>query len=400
MNHFLFKVFVFLLVAMGSIHAQETEIIYLQNPSFEDQPRPGNTPESWADCGQMQESPPDVQPYGGFNVTRPAQDGKTYIGFVTRDNKTWEGVSQRLSAPLQKGKCYKFSLYACKSPVYISPTRKNQTVPVNFSKGVILRIWGGNSHCDKAELLDKIEAPVEHFDWRNYKFEFKPEKNDYRYILIESYYKTPTLNWYNGNILVDNASEIFSCDIPDENPVIAQTDPEDKEDPKKVNTSPIKKTEPKVDPLNPNPKSNTSTDDLDLVDKGNFEPENIDVEDIAVGHLFRLEKLYFPADSSKITRNSEKVLYDLYRFLRDNEELSVEIGGHTNGLPAHDYCDMLSTARAKNVANYLVKQGIDRERISYKGYGKRKPISDNKTVLGRSKNQRVELVVTDIRQRE
>jgi hypothetical protein len=114
MNHFLFSISVFLFLTIGTIQAQETEIIYLQNPSFEDQPRPGNTPESWADCGQMQESPPDVQPYGGFNVTRPAKDGKTYIGFVTRDNKTWEGVSQRLSSPLQQGKCYRFSLAACK----------------------------------------------------------------------------------------------------------------------------------------------------------------------------------------------------------------------------------------------------------------------------------------------
>jgi outer membrane protein OmpA-like peptidoglycan-associated protein len=400
MNHFLFSISVFLFLTIGTIQAQETEIIYLQNPSFEDQPRPGNTPESWADCGQMQESPPDVQPYGGFNVTRPAKDGKTYIGFVTRDNKTWEGVSQRLSSPLQQGKCYRFSLAACKSPTYISPTKKNQTVPVNFGKGIILRIWGGNSHCDRAELLDKIDAPVEHFDWREYKFEFNPEKSNYSYILIESYYKTPTLNWYNGNILVDNASEIFSCDIPDENPVIAQVDNPEKK-PKKINTKPIKKTEPKVDPLNPKKtKPNTSTTALDLVDKGNFNPEEIDVKNLKVGHLFRLEKLYFPADSSRITRNSEKVLYNLYRFLRDNEGLSVEIGGHTNGLPAHDYCDRLSKARAKNVASYLTKQGIDKDRISFKGYGKRKPISDNETVLGRSKNQRVELIVTDIRKRE
>lgn len=379
------------------MQAQDTEIIYLENPSFEGQPRPGTTPESWADCGQMQESPPDIQPYGGFNVTRPAQDGKTYVGFVTRDNKTWEGVSQRLSSPLQKGKCYKFSLYACKSPTYISPTKKNQSVPVNFGKGIIVRIWGGNNHCDRAELLDKIEAPVEHFDWRNYKFEFNPTRANYSYILIESYYKTPTLNWYNGNILVDNASEIFSCDIPDENPIIAQVDTP-KKDPKEINTSPNKDPEPKEDPLNPKRKPNVSAEKLDLVDKGDFTPENINVEDLKVGNLFRLEKLYFPADSSKITRNSEKVLYDLYRFLRDNPKLYVEIGGHTNGLPPDDYCDKLSNERAKNVSYYLKREGIDADRISYKGYGKRKPISDNKTVLGRNKNQRVEIIITDIRE--
>jgi outer membrane protein OmpA-like peptidoglycan-associated protein len=373
--------------------AQETQVIYLENPSFEDQPRPGRTPDGWADCGHSQESPPDIQPYGGFNVTRPAQDGRTYVGLVTRDNKTWEAVAQRLTDPLKQGSCYQFSIHACKSPIYMSPTRKNQSQPINFNKGLVLRIWGGNNYCDRAELLDEIKEPIDHADWRSYQFEFKPKDSDYSYICIEAYYKTPTFSWYNGNVLIDNASEIFSCEIPTDPIAINEPDnklPKNNTNPKSNNTS------PKEDPLNKKEKPNVSAETIKTVDKGDFEPENIVSKDLKVGHKFRLEKLYFPADSSSITNNGEKVLLELHRFLKNNPNLALEIGGHTNGLPPDDYCDRLSTQRAKNVVNFLKREGISLTRIGYRGYGKRKPIGDNKTKEGQRINQRVEIIITDI----
>ncbi len=396
MNNRLNFILFFLLLATSFVVAQKTEVLYLENASFEGRSRPGAAPEGWADCGQPQESPPDIQPYGGFNVTRPAQDGKTYVGMVTRDNKTWEAISQRLTSSLEKGNCYRFSIYACKSSIYISPTRKNQSVPVNFSKGVVLRIWGGNNYCQRAELLAKIDNPVEHIEWKKYKFEFSPKQGSYNFITIEAYYKTPTLSWYNGNILIDNASEIFSCNIPDDAPLVASNT---KKRPKIATIrEPNKTSMVKKDPFATSTfrKPNTSAENLKLVDKGNFEPEKIDVKKIEVGHLFRLEKLYFPADSSSITPTSQKVLYNLYTFLKKNPTLHIEIGGHTNGLPPDAYCDKLSSARARNVRNYLAREGIKSSRIAYKGYGKKKPISDNKTFAGRRKNQRVEIIVTDI----
>ncbi len=59
-------------------------------------------------------------------------------------------------------------------------------------------------------------------------------------------------------------------------------------------------------------------------------------------------------------------------------------------------CDRLSSARAASVADYLNDKGIDRGRIASKGYGKREPIATNSTVVGRRKNQRVELKVLEI----
>ncbi|MGB1121726.1 MAG: OmpA family protein, partial [Saprospiraceae bacterium] len=60
-------------------------------------------------------------------------------------------------------------------------------------------------------------------------------------------------------------------------------------------------------------------------------------------------------------------------------------------------CDRLSTSRAKAVVNYLTNKGIAPSRLSYKGYGKRKPITTNETKAGRAKNQRVEIKITSFR---
>ena len=122
----------------------------------------------------------------------------------------------------------------------------------------------------------------------------------------------------------------------------------------------------------------------------------LSLRDLRAGSKIRLEKLYFDADSSSIKTTSIPVLDELFDFLAENGSVAVEIGGHTNGIPAHDFCDRLSTARAKAVSDYIVSKGIDPKRVLYKGFGKRKPIATNKSKEGRLKNQRVEVKILRI----
>lgn len=117
---------------------------------------------------------------------------------------------------------------------------------------------------------------------------------------------------------------------------------------------------------------------------------------IAVGQTLRINQMYFTADSSVVSPESFAVLEEIYEFLNNNRGITVEIGGHTNGIPPHEYCDKLSTDRAKNVAEYLYNRGIPISQISFKGYGKRNPIASNDTQSGRNKNQRVELKIIEI----
>ena len=120
---------------------------------------------------------------------------------------------------------------------------------------------------------------------------------------------------------------------------------------------------------------------------------DLDIAKIKVGQTLQINKLYFQADSSALSDDSFDVLEEVYEFMDENDKVFIEIGGHTNNQPPDDYCDRLSTSRAKTVANYLYSKGILEERISFKGYGKRNPIASNDSVVGRKRNQRVEIKI-------
>jgi outer membrane protein OmpA-like peptidoglycan-associated protein len=55
----------------------------------------------------------------------------------------------------------------------------------------------------------------------------------------------------------------------------------------------------------------------------------------------------------------------------------------------------LSQNRAKSVYDYLIKKGIDKTRLTYKGYGDTKPIADNKTEEGKQQNRRTEITIVN-----
>lgn len=123
---------------------------------------------------------------------------------------------------------------------------------------------------------------------------------------------------------------------------------------------------------------------------------DLDIAKLEVGQVLRINDLYFQADSSLITDESYSVLNEIYEFMSDNPKVKIEIGGHTNGIPPHEYCDRLSSSRAVNVGAYLKDKGIQEDRIVAKGYGKREPIASNNSLAGRKKNQRVEIKILSI----
>ncbi len=131
------------------------------------------------------------------------------------------------------------------------------------------------------------------------------------------------------------------------------------------------------------------------IQKEKFIPE-LDISKIEVGKTLRINELYFTADSSDITEESYEVLEEIYQFLVQNPTVVIEIGGHTNTIPSHDYCDKLSSARAKTIAQFFYGQGIPNNRLSYKGYGKRQPITTDQSLAGRKRNQRVEIKILAI----
>ena len=98
-------------------------------------------------------------------------------------------------------------------------------------------------------------------------------------------------------------------------------------------------------------------------------------------------------ESGKV--NLRKKIYigvdSLVVFMQKNPNTSLFISGHTDNTGTLKINQKLSLQRAMVVSNYLIKKGIDKKRISQKGFADTRPIADNKTLKGRALNRRVDI---------
>ncbi len=370
------------------LFGQKPVIIKLDNPSFEDFPGAAHTPQGWFDCGFAGESPPDVQPSGSFSVNKPAYHGSTYLGMVVRDNNTWEAVGQRLKTPLLKGVTYTFSLYAARSELYMSKSQLSGK-DANYITPATVRIHAGTGYCAKEETLDQTEA-VSVGAWQKFTFKFTP-KATYSYFMIEAFYKVPTLFPYNGNVLIDNASDI----VPEIKPPVIVTVTPPKPSVVKPPVAAVKP--PVVKPTKPTKPADTTPTVAQTVkltpkiDKPII--EELSPDRLREGQTIKIEKLEFPSNSSKIQETSFASLDEIFNLLNGNINLIVEIGGHTNLIMEDEASIRLSRDRAQSVADYLVKKGIERKRLAVKGYGKSKPVATETSKAANQLNQRVEIKI-------
>ena len=106
-----------------------------------------------------------------------------------------------------------------------------------------------------------------------------------------------------------------------------------------------------------------------------------------------LQDVYFETDKSELLSSSNEELDKLFKMLMDNPKIAIEISGHTDNTGTKDHNKLLSEARAKAVVDYLIKKSIQKDRLSFKGYGADKPIATNDTEEGRAKNRRVEFKI-------
>ncbi len=106
------------------------------------------------------------------------------------------------------------------------------------------------------------------------------------------------------------------------------------------------------------------------------------------------ENVYFNENKTNIDPVAAKALDADGAILKDNPNLKVEIGGHTDAVGSEAARQKISEKRAESVKKYLMdKFNISGDRMTIKGYGSQKPIADNKSKAGRAKNRRVEFRV-------
>ncbi len=110
-----------------------------------------------------------------------------------------------------------------------------------------------------------------------------------------------------------------------------------------------------------------------------------------------MEKIYFAHGKSEILERSLPFLDETAELIKMHPEMMlIRIEGHTDSRGSHSYNMELSAARAKSVRNYLVKKGVEPERLTTKGFGWTRPIiSPEKTEEEYEKNRRVEFIIVN-----
>lgn len=93
-----------------------------------------------------------------------------------------------------------------------------------------------------------------------------------------------------------------------------------------------------------------------------------------------VENIFYDFDKATLRPESKTALDEMVTMLNENPNITIEMGSHTDRMGTEAYNQGLSERRAKSVIDYLVAAGIDRERLSPKGYGKLVPKTVTKRI--------------------
>jgi len=105
--------------------------------------------------------------------------------------------------------------------------------------------------------------------------------------------------------------------------------------------------------------------------------------------------ILFQVSSANILPESSATLDRVAGAAKACPTAKVGVEGHTSADGIAEKNQVLSTSRAKAIAEYLVRVGVDGARVTYIGYGQTKPIAPNDTQENKTKNRRIEFSVTE-----
>jgi outer membrane protein OmpA-like peptidoglycan-associated protein/Mg-chelatase subunit ChlD len=114
---------------------------------------------------------------------------------------------------------------------------------------------------------------------------------------------------------------------------------------------------------------------------------------LEIGRKLVVDNILFATGQASIETPSQQSLDYLVRLMKARPTLKLKIEGHTDDVGDEESNLKLSLARADAVRQYMVRRGIDRNRLFTIGYGKSRPTARNDTDTGRRLNRRTEFII-------
>ena len=101
--------------------------------------------------------------------------------------------------------------------------------------------------------------------------------------------------------------------------------------------------------------------------------------------------VYFEYDQFSLSAKSIQALKGVSELMKRNTKITISIEGHADERGTREYNLALGQRRAESVSNYLIANGIKRNRFVTKSYGEERPLSLGSNDTAWSKNRRVEI---------
>lgn len=117
------------------------------------------------------------------------------------------------------------------------------------------------------------------------------------------------------------------------------------------------------------------------------------LEPLSEGNTIQLSHVLFHQGTSNLIKGSEKELNLVVEMMRQNPEIEIFLSGHTDNQGKAVLNIKLSMDRVEVVKQYLISSGIDKKRVTGKGFGGSRPIASNANEESRKLNRRVEFTV-------
>ncbi len=118
-----------------------------------------------------------------------------------------------------------------------------------------------------------------------------------------------------------------------------------------------------------------------------------EIKEVVVGTAYKLNNINYATNSAELTKESREILNDFANYLEENPSIIIAIHGHTDDVGQDAANLALSSDRAFSVMAYLQEKGIDKSRLSFKGFGKNKPLLPNSSEENRALNRRTEFLI-------